>query len=327
MSTKPFKNTLVCALAGVIALALGAGPAAADPVAISTLPPGAINNVQASVIAKVIQEHSDLQMRVATFNAPAAILGSVQNKQAEFAFTSDDEAGVAIRGADEYKGHPMKDLRVALTVFPFAVGLMVQKDSNIKTMADMKGKKFATGWQGFRQGIALSDALLATAGLSLKDVDPVPATNLLRAADDFKAGKTVGAMFAIGAPKVAEIDSSIGGVRFLSLDNSPASLARMQAVRPEYHITLRQPAPTLPGVIGPTYLMEYYIVVMTGAHVPDDVVYKAVKTLSANKDDLVKGHPSYNAFAAAAMAVPHKGMSYHPGAIKFYKEAGVWKDN
>ncbi|HVO16883.1 MAG TPA: TAXI family TRAP transporter solute-binding subunit [Alphaproteobacteria bacterium] len=327
MLAKPSRIRCVYALAGAFALALGAGQALADPVAISTLPPGAINNVQASVIAKVIQEKSDLQMRVATFNAPSAILGSVQNRQAEFAFTSNDEAGVAFRGQDEYKGHAMKDLRVALTVFPFAVGVMVQKDSPIKKVADLKGKKFATGWQGFKQGIPLTDGVLATAGLSLKDVDPVPATNLLRAADDFKAGKTVGAMFAIGAPKVAEIDAAIGGVRFLSLDNSPEALARMQKVRPEYHIALRQPSPVLPGVIGPTYLMEYYIVVMTGAQVPDDVVYKAVKTLAANKAELIKGHPSYNAFDPANMAVPHPGMTYHPGAIKFYKEAGVWKGN
>lgn len=313
--------------AGAMALALGAGQAAADTVSISTLPPGAINNVQASVIAKVIQENSDLQMRVATFNSPSAILGSVQNKQAEFAFTSNDEAGVAVRGKDEYTGRAMKNLRVALTVFPFAVGIMVQKDSPIKTVADLKGKKFATGWQGFKQGIPLANAMLATGGISLDDVDPVPATNLLRAADDFKAGRTVGAQFAIGAPKVAEIDSAIGGVRFLSLENTPEALARMQAVRPEYHIVQRQPAPHLPGVIGPTNLMEYYIVVMTGAHVPDEVVYEAVKALSANKAELVKGHPSYNAFTPGGMAVVHQDMPYHPGAVKFYKEAGIWKGN
>ena len=324
MFAKLSKTIFACAVAGAFALA--AGQAAADPVAISTLPPGAINNVQASVLAKVIQEHSDLQMRVATFNAPSAILGSVQTRQAEFAFTSIDEAGVAFRGEDEYKGHAMKDLRIALTVFPFAVGIMVKKDGPIKTVADLKGQKFATGWQGFRQGIPLSDGMLETAGLSLKDVDPVPATNLLRAADDFKAGKTVGAIFAIGAPKVAEIDSAIG-IRFLSLEHGPDALARMQKVRPEYHLTLRQPSPHLPGVIGPTYLMEYYIVVVTGAHVPDDVVYKAVKALYNNKPEMVKGHPSFNAFTQGGMAVPQKGMQYHPGAIKFFKEVGIWKGN
>lgn len=319
----PMRHILTSAIAAA-ALSLGVGAAVANPVSMSTLPPGAINNVQAQVIAKVVQEHSDLQMRVVTFNSPSSIMGSVDTKQVDFAFTSDDEAGAALAGHDEYKGQQMKNLKVALTVFPFAVGFMVQKDSGIKTIADLKGKKLATGWQGFQQGIELSNALLATSGLSLRDVSPVPATNLLRAADDFKAGKTVGTMFAIGAPKVAEINSAIGGVRFLSLENSPAAEKRMQAVRPQYHLALRQPAPYLPGVIGPTTLMEYYIVLMVGNNVPDETVYELVKTVHANKAELVKGHPSFGAFNAAKMAVPHTGMAYHPGAIKFYKEAGIW---
>ncbi len=310
--------------AGALAAAIAAGPAMAAPVTISTLPPGAINNVQAQVIAKVVQEHSDLQMRVATFNSPSSILGSADTGQADFAFTSNDESGAAVTGIATYKGKPMKNLRLALTVFPFAVGIMVKNDSDIKTVADLKGRKLPTGWQGFPQGIALFNALLATAGLSLDDGDPVPATNLIRAADDFKAGKTDATMFAIGAPKVAEIDSAIGGVRFLSLENTPEALKRMQAIRPAYHMAVRNPAPYLPGVIGPTVLMEYYIVVMAGAHVPDDVVYKFVKAIYGNKAELVKGHPSYNAYSDKGIAVTHEGMEYHPGAIKFFKEVGLW---
>lgn len=319
---KSIVSALTWAFAATIAMATGSAGAA--PVSISTLPPGAINNVQAQVIAKAVQENSGLQMRVATFNSPSSILGSVDARQAEFAFTSNDEAGTAVSGVETYKGRPMTNLRVALTVFPFAVGIMVKKDSDIKTIADLKGRKLPTGWQGFPQGIALMQGLLANGGLTLDDVDPVPATNLLRAADDFKAGKSEGTMFAIGAPKVAEIDSAIGGLRFISMENTPEALARMQAVRPQYHLSVRNPAPHLPGVIGPTVLMEYYIVVMTGANVDDDTVYEFVKALHGAKSDLVKGHPSYNAFNPEKMAVKHTGMAYHPGAIKFFEEAGIW---
>ncbi len=308
-----------------VAALFGAGAASAAPVAISTLPPGTINNVQATVVAKVAQEHSDLQMRVITFNSPSSVIGAVQNRQAEFTFTSNDEAGAAFRGADYYKGTPMKDLRVALTVFPFRVGIMVKADSDIKTVADLKGRKFATGWQGFMQGIYLVNGILATAGLSLDDVDPVPATNLLRAADDFQAGRTVGAQFAVGAPKVAEINAALGGIRFLSLENSPEAEKRMQAVRPEYHLALVQPAPYLPGVIGPTYLEGYYINILTNKSTPDEIVYKLVKALHDNKDALAKAHPSFVAFSPEGMAVEHVGMEYHPGAIKYYKEIGIWK--
>jgi TRAP transporter TAXI family solute receptor len=321
--TKLFQSVLLGAVAGLLV----GGAAIAQPVTISTLPPGAINNVQAQVIAKAVQQHSDLQMRVATFNSPSAILGSANAGQTDFAFTSNDESGAAVNGIATYKGRPMTKLKVALSVFPFAVGIMVKKDSDIKTVADLKGRKLPTGWQGFPQGIALFNALLATAGLSLDDADPVPATNLLRAADDFKAGKTVGTMFAIGAPKVAEIDSAVGGVRFLSLDDTPEALARMQAIRPQYHIAVRNPAPPFAGVIGPTNLMEYYIVVMAGTHVPDKTVYEFVKALHGARADLVKGHPSYNAFSPKKIADQHIGLEYHPGSIKFFKEVGLWKGN
>jgi uncharacterized protein len=168
--------------------------------------------------------------------------------------------------------------------------------------------------------------MLATAGLSLADVDPVPAANLLRAADDFKAGRTVGAQFAVGAPKVAEIHAAIGGVRFLPLENTPQAEKRMQAVRPEYYLAQVNPAPHLPGVVGPTTLMGYYINILTHRAVSDEIVYTLVKALHGAKADLVKGHPSFNAFTPEGMAVKHIGAEYHPGAIKFYKEAGIWKD-
>jgi TRAP transporter TAXI family solute receptor len=318
-------NFKLAATAAVLA-AFGAGGALAQTVAISTLPPGAINNVQAAAIAKAIQEHSDLQMRLITFNSPGAIIAAAATKQAEFAYTSNEEASDAFKGAREYTGKGMPNLRVAFTVFPFRVGIIVRNNSDIKTVADLKGKRIGTGWTAFKQGIALWDGLLANGGLSLKDASPVPTTDLLRAADDFKAGRSDAFMFAVGGPKVAEAHASIeGGVRFLNMDPAPKAVANMQKVREEYHVALQQPAPHLAGVIGPTNLMEYYIVVMTSKDTPDDLVYKVVKTAYANKAALVAGHPSFNAFTQAGMAVQHDRLEYHPGAIKFFKEVGIWK--
>ena len=174
--------------------------------------------------------------------------------------------------------------------------------------------------------LEFSCTTLATAGLSLKDANPVPTTDLLRAADDFKAGKTDAFIFAVGGPKVAEIHASVeGGVRFLSFDNTPDALKRMQAVRNEYHIAPAQPQPHWPGIIGPTNLMEYYIVVLTNKNLSDDLVYKVVKTAHANKPGLVAGHPSFAAFTQEGMAVQHERLQYHPAAIKFFREVGIWK--
>jgi len=324
MSTTPLRTAARRAATPLVAAAWLSAAAAADPISLSTLPPGAINHAQAQVIAKVIQEGSDLQTRVVSFNSPAAILGAVDAGQSDMALSSSDESTVAFTGTEDYQGKPMKNLRVAFTIMPFAVGLIVRKDSDIKTVADLKGKRFGTGWQGFKQGIPLANAMLATAGLSLKDVDPVPVSTLLRAADDFKAGKTDAFQFAVGGPKVAEIHAAIGGVRFLSFDHSPEATKRMQAVRKAYRPVLVNPAPHYAGIEGPTWLMGYHILILTSAKTPDKTVYKAVKAIHGKKAELVKGHPSFGAFTDAGMATQFDDLTYHPGAVKFYKEAGIW---
>ncbi|MDP4594329.1 MAG: hypothetical protein NWT00_07160, partial [Beijerinckiaceae bacterium] len=109
------------ATTGTMALALVAGSASAQPVSLSTLPPGAINNVQAQVVAKVLQQQGGMNVRVATYNSPSNILASVNTGRAEFAWTSNDEGGAAFRGTQEYKGKAMKNLRIAATIFHFNV--------------------------------------------------------------------------------------------------------------------------------------------------------------------------------------------------------------
>jgi TRAP transporter TAXI family solute receptor len=300
-----------------------AGAAWAQTVSISTLPPGSVNNVQTQAIAKVVQKATDMQMRVVTFNSPHASMGAVQAGQAAFTFMSNDEMGIAVRGKDEHQGKPMDKLRLAAVVFPFKVGILVRKDSGINSVADLKGKRFPTGWQGFPQGIALANGMLATAGLSLKDVDGVPTANLLRAADDFKAGRLDATLFAIGAPKMAEVDTAVP-IRFLSLDNSDKAKAAMAAIRPEYTVAAQTPAPPLNGVIGTTNLMQYAMTVGTSADADEESVYKVVKALHQNKTELVATHPSFVAMDPAQLALQQPGVSYHPGAIRYYKEVGIW---
>lgn len=321
------KRVLTASVVGaVMATASLSSALAQGLVSISTLPPGTVNNVQAQAMAKVIQENTDMRVRVVTFNSPSAILGAVQAGQADFAFYSDDESGAAIRGTQDYKGRPMVDLRLVATIFPFDVGIMVSQDSDIHTIADLKGHRFATGWQGWTQGLSIVNALFANGGLTLEDIDPVPTTNLLRGADDFKAGRTDGAMFAVGAPKVAEIDSAIGGIRFLPLSDSPEAVARMREVRPEYQVAKIQPAPYLVGVEGATNLMRYHMMLIAHKDTPEKVVYEAVKALHANQKALAAAHPSFKNMSPERMGDANPGQQYHPGAIKFFREAGIGND-
>lgn len=297
--------------------------ASAQTVSISTLPPGSVNNVQTQALAKVVQETTGIQMRVVGFNSPEASMSAVEYGEALFSFMSSDEVGIAVRGQDVYEGEPLSSLRLVATVFPFKVGIVVRADSGIEKVEDLRGKRFPTGWEGFPQGIALSTAMLATAGMSFDDIQGVPTTNLLRAADDLQAGLIDATVFAIGAPKMAELDAAIG-IRFLSLDPSPESNARMGAVRPEYHIAQQAAAPNLHGVADGASLMEYAMTVITHANADEEMIYNITKSIHENRAGLVAAHPSYNAMNPDRLAIRQDGVEHHPGAVRYYKEVGIW---
>jgi len=306
------------------AMTLPAGAATAETVGFATLPPGAINNVQAQVIAKVVQGNSNLKIRVIPYRGGGAVAGAVNTKRAEFGISDIVEMTDAQTGGGQFKGRAMPNLRVAFRVLAFPLGIFVRKDSKIQTLAQMKGKRFATEWTAFPNSIPLTNGILATAGLSLKDVKGVPTANIIRGANDFKAGKTDAFIFAVGAPKVAEVNSAVGGVRVLPMANTPENLKRMKSVRPDYFmITLPARMPFV-GIVKPTTVMASDLIIYVGAHVSDATVYAFVKGVHGNKASLVKGHPSFRAHVPKLMAKQFSRGKYHSGAIKFYKEAGLW---
>ncbi len=117
----------------------------------------------------------------------------------------------------------------------------VRKDSSINTIADLKGKRVPADWVQQTGVMPHTTALLAAGGITYNDVVKVPEVNVVRAADDFKAGKLDLLFFAVGAPKVAEVAASVGGLRLLPMDPLPDSEARMKKVRPEYYFSTVNP--------------------------------------------------------------------------------------
>jgi hypothetical protein len=68
----------------------------------------------------------------------------------------------------------------------------------------------------------------------------------------------------------------------------------------------------------------YYVVFFTNAKTPDDVIYKITKAVHDNKADMAAVFPALNRFHPEQMAKKYKVLQYHPGAIKYFTEKGMW---
>jgi TRAP transporter TAXI family solute receptor len=302
-----------------------AGAAGAQTIGFATLPPGSILHAQASVIAKVVQDHSKLQVRVIGYGGDTGILDAVNSTKADFWILDVGESADALHGRGTWKGNAKPNLRTGITMFPFQMAFWVRKDSNIQSLTDLKGKRVPSDWVQQTGVVAHTTAVLAAGGLSYSDVQKVPEVNVVRAADDFKSGKIDLLFFAVGAPKVQEVAASVGGLRLLPMNPLPDSEARMQKVRPEYYFTTANPAPHVAGIDKPSPVQTIDVVVGVGSHVGDDVVYQFVKAVRENKKSMVEGHPNFNQFDEKQAAKTQPTLPHHPGAIKYYKEVGLMR--
>jgi TRAP transporter TAXI family solute receptor len=291
----------------------------------ATLPPGSLLHTQASVIAKVVQDHSKLQIRVIGFGGDSGILEAVNSKKADFWVLDVGESADAMHGRTNWKGNAKPALRTAITMDAFQMAFWVKKDSPIKSVADLKGRKVPSGWAQQTGVLPHTIAVLASGGLTYNDVQQVPHVNVVRAADDFKAGNLDILFFAVGAPKVAEVAAAVGGLRALQMDPLPDSEKRMKNVRSEYYYTMVNPAPHIAGFDAPGKAQTIDVIVGVGSHVPDEVVYQFVKAMRENKKGLVEGHPNFNRFSETEAGKTQPTLPHHPGAIKYYKEVGIWK--
>lgn len=312
-----------CAAVASFTVGLAQSARAQSTVGFASLPPGTILHAQSSVMAKAIQDNSKLQVRVIGYGGDAPMFDAVNSQKADFFILDIGETSDARQGVRNWEGKAKPNLRLAMTLAPFQVGPFVRKDSPIQTIADLKGKRVPSGWVQQTGNLPHSIAVLAAGGLTYGDVVQVPAVNVVRAADDFKSGKIDVFFFAVGAPKVAEVAASVGGVRYLGFTKEQE--ARFKSVREEYYLSPVKPAPHIAGVESELLAQTFDNIIAVGVHVKDEVVAEFIKAVSGAKAALIEGHPTFRAFEPQNAAKPHPRLPFHPGAVKYFKEAGIWK--
>ena len=144
--------------------------------------------------------------------------------------------------------------------------------------------------------------------------------NVVRSADDFASGAADMFFFAFGAPKVREVDATVGGIRVLSIDEKGMPAARK--IMPYGYLTEVKPGPVFIGVEKPMKVYSFDAIIFTNAKTSDDFVYKFLKALDKDKKEIVAIQPVLREFTLQ-FAYKDYDIPYHPGALKYFKEHKV----
>ena len=316
-SSHPFRQWARAAAFAALA-AWGATGAAAQTYGIATMQPGTLNHTTGSAIAKVLKEKAGLNVLVQPTAGETTLIPMVGRAEAELGIANVAEMDNVVKGTSAAGKQP--DLRMIGAIHPLRVGWYVRKDSGLKTIADLKGKRVPLGYSAMRTQDATTRAALATAGLTPDDVQAVPVPNVVRGADAFASGSADTFTFALGGGKLREVDATVGGVRVLQIPESGMAAARKHF--PFAYLTEVSPGPAAPGVLERMKVFSYDNVLFTHAKVKDDLVYKIIETMEANKADLVSVQPALRDFSAAGLYKEYE-IPYHSGALKYFKDKGI----
>jgi TRAP transporter TAXI family solute receptor len=306
-------SRVIQAVTSIAIMALTASTASAQTYGFATLPPGTLNHTSATAISKVLKEKAGLNVLVQPTAGDQVIIPMVGRGEAELGISNIMEVADGIMGTQ-------KDLRIVTAIHALRTPFFVRKDSGMKTIADLKGKRVAMGYSAMRNIDKAARAMLATAGLTENDIKPVLVPNVVRSADDFIAGAADMFYFAFGAPKVREVDASVGGIRVLEMDDSKMPDARK--IMPYGYATEVGPGPVFVGVEKPMKVYTFDNLIFTSAKAPDDFVYKVLDALEKNKAELVSVQPVLREYTPA-FGYKEYNIPYHPGAVKYFTERNI----
>jgi TRAP transporter TAXI family solute receptor len=205
---------------------------------------------------------------------------------------------------------------------PLRSSLIVRKDSPIKTIAEVKGKR-VTGEYPAQLAVWYNVfGSLANAGLTWNDVKVVPVPAVNEGVDALVQGRADATTHAIGTAKVKEADAAVG-IRYIPLDCSKQGEARIKKAVPGYYLSIVK-AGSSTGIVEDTCAFTYDIYLLGHKALPDAVVRNVLQAIWVNVEKLPQFHPSFAEWTKARAVDPDVTLPYHPAAIRFFKDSGVW---
>lgn len=298
-------------------------------VTIGTNPAGTVFYALASGLAKVATEAGPIQTTIQPYTGTSTLLPLLNNGELDFGLVNGVDMGMAYLGPQKLKVGGKNDfphspnIRLVMRGAPLIIGLLVKKDSPLKSVHDIKGKR-VTGEYPAHQAVWFNlFGQLSNAGLTWKDIKVVPVPAVNDGIDALVQGRADVTTGALNMAKIREADAAVG-VRHLTIDCSPEGDRRIRQAVPGYYTRIVK-AGGGAAVVEDTCMVAYDIHFATHKSAPDQVVTAILKAIWDNEEKLKPIHPGFREWTRDRAASADVTIPYHPGAIKFYQEKGAWK--
>lgn len=226
----------------------------------------------------------------------------------------------SFNGIGSFEGRPNPNLRVMIGLYSNPNQVVVTKNSDVDSLTDLVGKRFASGAPGSTTEVETS-IHLKTSGIDYPDALRVQYVGFTEAIDLMRNKQLDGAWIMAGIPNAAvtEMLSTAGG-KLLNIDQSLIDALKSQY---PWYGAYTIPAGTYPGQDTDVLTSAIKITVCTDARVDDDVIYDLTKTFWENFEELQETQAPLKKVNPKEAVQDLAGLPIHEGAARYYREIGL----
>jgi uncharacterized protein len=308
-------------LVGLLAVATLSGASAQQYLRIGTGGTAGTYYPIGMLVASVVSQPGKVFVTAQPSNGSLGNVIGVSTGSVESGFSQSDVAFWAYSGTGIFEGKPrLSNLRLIANLYPETIHLIVRKGLGVKSVADLAGKRVALDEPG--SGSLVSARLVLKAfGLTEADLK-AEYIKPGQAADKLLDGRLDAFFLTAGAPvkAVSNLVSENANIELIPIDG-PA-VDRLRAANP-FLIPETIAANTYPG-LGPVQTLAVGAQWVTNESVSADLIYEVTKSLytKSAQQALATGHAK-GRHITLGNALNGAALPLHPGAQRYFKEAGV----
>jgi TRAP transporter TAXI family solute receptor len=310
----------------VLALAFALGPVHAGKRRFVSIASGWVTGAYypfAGAVSRVAWKslkEQNIKVTAESSGASVANAKLIRTGDTDFALLQNDIASYAYYGKKGMFDKPIKNLLGCMTLYPETIQIVARKESNIKSVKDLKGKRVSIGPLGSGT-TENAKQILAAWGISLDDIQAQQLKT--QQAADYMVDGRLDAYFATTAVGAAVIIDTHVRVSAMIV---PVKGRNAKKLMKKYAFYAKDTVPTgaYKGIDKPVETVAVMAMMVARADLEDDIVYAIIK---ATYEDLAQVKKAHAKFKGIDVKNSQMGMSVplHPGAKRYFKEVGVVK--
>lgn len=272
-------------------------------------------------IAKIYNDNLEgVNANAQSTGASVENIGLVAKGETEIAFVQSDITYYAYEGIENFADSgKVENIRGMAMLYPEVVQVVANANSGIKTIEDLKGKKVAVGAPGSGTE-ANARQILGVHGITYDDLAKADYLSFGEAADQLKDGHIDAAFVTAGLPTAALVEVSQSNDIVVVAMNQ----AKLDALIAEYpfYTGVTIPGGTYRGNDDDVLAAAVMAMLVVPEELDEDLVYEMTKALFEHRQVIIDTHDRGNDIKLET-ALEGMPIELHPGAARYYEEAGV----